>query len=350
MISIFQIFKIIIGVVISVFILTVLLRFSGSYMEIGESGKQVDILIDLKKTIEDVYTTGIPSDYEMQNFEKTIILYSPPTIITSISPLNLDPVPTLFVPGEIISVHRGEYDLGWWKFYFIEALPEMKIIFSPLNNSDVVWNTIGAIVEYFPSTENVNTKVRFGSCCNKTSYFFLLDWERENFLYILPILPKELSESYGCEFTVCQLPEDYTRVAISEDFVETNVTLIVPIDNHTGFVYLNTSNSSEKYFYKNPMDIVSLILGGRKFYDYMNKKFLKELGIASDLKRREVELLIPKVGSTCGILYSELSDSLLSIKLLTGKDYNHQVEMIKLNERIGESFERYNLLESEGCE
>jgi len=343
-----QIFKIIFGVILSAFILMILLTFSMSYTEIGESSKEVEILMGLKKTIEDVYTTGISTDFEVKDFEEVIRFYSPPNIETPVTSVNLDPVPTLFVPGEKISIYRNEYNLGWWKFYFVQALPETKIVFVPLVRSEAVWNTMGNITRYFPSTDNTNTKVLFGIGCNDTGgqpIFFFLRWERDYFTRM--VLPYFFDNEY--EFVPCMEKEGYRMITISETPIDADFQ-VVPIDNEMGYVYVNdTLGGPQQYLYKNPLDIVSLFLGGEKLYDYENRKFMKELSVASDLASRESSLLIMKANNPeCN--YSKFVQRLGSLKgIIENGDYTNEDNMRELNIKVKESVEVYKELEEMGC-
>jgi hypothetical protein len=348
--SVMQIFKIIFGVILSAFILMIILRFSSSYTEIGESSKEVEILIGLKKTIQDVYTTGISTDFEVRDLEEAISFYSPPNIETPVTSVNLDPVPTFLVPGESVSVHRNEYDLGWFKFYYIHALPETKIIFVPLGKSEVVWNTVGNITKHFPSTENTKTKVLFGIGCNDTGgqpIFFFSKWERDYF--IRTVLPWLYTNEY--EFVPCGKREGYRMITVTETPIDADFQ-VVPIDNEMGYVHVNNTMVGQKtYLYKNPIDIVALFFGGEKMYDYTNEKFLKELSIASDLASRESSLLRSKsTNPYCDTLYQKFIQVLGSLRnRIDNGDYTNEDDMREFSKKIKESVEAYKQLEEMGC-
>jgi hypothetical protein len=348
MLSVMQIFKIVFGVILSLFILVLFMRFSESYTEIGESGRDVEILMGLKKTIEDVYNTGIPTDFDTGNLEEIISFYSPPSIETPVTSVNLDPVPVFLVPGERISIHRTEYDTGWWKFYFVQALPETKIVFVPLGRSEVVWNTMGNITKYLPSTEDTDTKVLFGVGCNDTGgqpVFFFLNWEGGYFTRT--VLPYFFDNDY--DFVPCVEREGYRIVTISETPVDKDFQ-VVPVDNQMGYVYINdTLEGQQAHLYKNPLDIISLLFGGKKLYDYENRKFLKELSIASDIASREAGILMAKV-SNPDCAYSSFIQRLGSVKALAnGGEYTNEDEMRELNRKIREASEIYKGLEEMGC-
>ncbi len=349
MISVFQLFKIIFGIVFSAFVLITIMRFSLSYTDIGESSQQVAVLIGFRKVINDVYTTGIPGDYMINDVNEVIMRYRPPDIISAIAPISIDPMTVLMVPGEDMGVYRNEYDLGWYSFYYMEVLPRMNVLINPLNGSDIVWDTAKNIVSAFPSTENIENKVKFGFGCRGTYPFIDDKWERERFEG--SILPwAELSGEYD-NLSVC--PDiDYFdgRITISPEFVMVDGILIVPMDSDTGYIYPDTSDPMLKYFYKNPIDVVSFFLGGDEFYNYTNKKLMNELEFTANLKINEINILRPNMGTDCSGLYQEFAATMNAIKILAGQDYTDQASMLSLNEMLKESVIKYKEIGDEGCD
>jgi len=347
-ISVLQLFKIIFGVIISAFVLIIILNFALSYTNVGESSRDVEVLISLKKAIDDVYVTGIPTDFDI-NLEDVVGFYRPPNLVTSVSAVSLDPIPAFFVPGKEISIHRNEYDIGWWKFQFIEAVPEMKIIFVPLGTKEVVWKTAENITKYFPSTENTKTKVLFGVGCNDTggkNVFFFLNWERDYLIKtVLPWLHEE-----GYEFDPCGRKEGYRMLTITETPVDADFQ-VVPIDGEMGYVYMNdTQHGQGTYLYKTPLDIIALFFGGEDMYEYENGKFLNDLSIASDLASREASLLRGKMNPSCDTPYSRFVQVLGHLKNIADNgDYRNEDDMRELNRNIRNSVEIYKEMEEMGC-
>ncbi len=353
MISVFQIFKIILGIIISAFILFVILRFADSYMEIGESSRQVSIMVNFKKSIDDVYTAGIPSDFEMKDSE--IFAYIPPHIHMGISSVDMDPIPLLLIPGEKFSLYRNEYDLGWWKFYFIEVFPETKILFVPLWDDERVWSVMGNITEFLPSTENTETKVKFFIGCNKTDPEWL--WplgERNRFLdYWLPRFVIFDVEIGPCENLEKLKEEGYRIITISEDEAVDADFIVKPVDNGVGHVYIKNGDEYEEYIYKNGLDIVALLLGGKRYYDYLNEKFIKELEVAIDTGIRESNLLMgdTNIWNRCGTEFSEFTGTLGSIKeeVIPKMGSMEEDDARDFDYHIKESVKDYKDLNSLGC-
>ncbi|UCC92120.1 MAG: hypothetical protein JSV39_02575 [Candidatus Aenigmatarchaeota archaeon] len=350
MINVFQIFKIILGVIISAFILFIVLRFAGSYTEIGESSRQVSIMVNFKKSMEDVYTTGISTDFEMKDLK--IIAYRPPYIHADVSSVDMDPIPLFLVPGEKFSVYRNEYDLEWWKFYFIEVFPETKILFIPSGNDEKIWSVIGNMTKFLPSTENTETKVKFFLGCNKTDPVWLYPLgERNKFLdYWLPRFASVEFDILGpCE----DVEKDYRVITVSEDESVDADFLVKPLDNGIGHVYIKNGDEQEVYVYKNGLDLVALLLGGKRYLDYLNGKFLKELEVGIDMGIRESNLLRGDMNMRrrCGTELSEFAGILGFIKeeLIPKLDSMEEDDLREFNQYLMESSEMYKELNSVGC-
>ncbi len=350
MISVFDVFKIILGVIISVFILFILLRFAGSYTEIGESGRQVSIMVNLKKSIEDVYTTGISTDFETK--ESGLILgYRPPYIETRVSFVDMEPVPLFLVPGEKLSINRNEYDLGWWKFYFIEVLPETNILFVPLDSEQTTLLLIGNITRFLPSTENTKIKTKIGIGCNGTEFWF--GWERYKFLdVILPRLMTTEMQLNKCENVEYFMDKGFRMVTLAKEASDADF-VVKPLSEDMGYVYIKTSEGQEEYIYKNGLDIVALLLGGSRFYNYSNQKFFRELEVAIDIATKESGILFsnPQFSQRCGTKSSEFVYVLSLIKDLIPKvkEDAQEEDVIEFVYQMKESAKKYRELDAMGC-
>jgi hypothetical protein len=348
MISVFQVFKIILGIIISVFILFLVLRFAGSYMMIGETSREVSVIVNFKKSISNVYTTGVPTDFEIKDSE--ILGYRPPYIETGVSFVDMDPIPFLTMPGEKFSIYRNEYDSGWWKFYFIEAFPETRVLFIPLGDDEKVWSIMGNITRFFPSTENTATNTKIGLGCEGSDFWF--GWERQRFLD--KIIPSLMTTDI--DFEVCGnldyfKKEGYKIITISEESMDADF-LVKPIDNEIGYVYIKNGIDKEEYIYKNGLDIVALLLGGKKYYDYINEKFLKELEVGIDIGIKEVEFLRTDQSfrSRCGTEFSKFAGNLNLLKeLIPEMDSTKEDDLREFAMYMKGSFENYKTLEKLGC-
>ena len=266
--------------------------------------------------------------------------------------LDVDPVPLIFRGGDDLALYRNEYDLGWWKFYFVEALPETKVIIVPLQRSDAVSNTMRDIVLSSPSTENVEAKTYFGFGCNGTAVYFA-DWERSEF--VNSIIPAyESYEDYVMnDCSLDSMPtqfRDAVLVTVSETYQQVDGILVMPVSDGIGYVYLNTSQPSDFQVYKSRMDLASLIFGGRKTFEHMNGKFAKELDTAADLKIREIGIISTRMQSRCITAYGALEKSLQELKVMDKSQISDRMSMESLSEKMKETKEEFDLIQSIGCD
>ncbi|MCK5023450.1 MAG: hypothetical protein KAS04_04730 [Candidatus Aenigmarchaeota archaeon] len=349
MISVFQVFKIIIGLIISAFILILVMQFSGSYMEIGESSRQVSILVNLKKVIEDVYTTGISTDFEMKDSE--ILSFRAPYMETIIAHFDVEPLPIITSAGSKFSVTRNEYDIGWWKFYFIEMLPETKIIFIPLDDKEKVWNILTNTSMYFPSTENTGIKTKIGLGCEGTDFWF--GWERNRFLQ--KIIPS--SKSMEIVFEMCEnmdyfREEDYKVIIISDGSGSGEFVIIPGEDDNIGRVRVEKNGEYKYYVYKNGLDIVMIVLGGEQLYTHMNKKFISELSVAIDITTRESSLILNdyELNKRCGTEISNFRHALGQLKeSIPNLNSESESSAAEFSEYIKNTEKIHRQLEMLGC-
>jgi hypothetical protein len=154
MISLYQLFKIIFGLVISGFTLFVILNFTGVYIGIQEDSQRAAILKNFIKTAGDVYISGNPAgfdDFSRQDFTLSFDISEPEGIV---SQAGKTPVffPLFLSPGKRLFIYRNELDLGWWKFRFIEAMPRTRIFFNPRSASPEAWELVRSIVLVLPDS------------------------------------------------------------------------------------------------------------------------------------------------------------------------------------------------------
>ena len=356
MLNVFDVFKIILGIIISIFVLFILLRFAGSYMQIGESSRQVSLMVNFKKTLENVYTTGVSDDFEFAGTE-VITNYAPPFLMTTFSSsVDMEPIPLLLVPGKKLSVYRNEYDVGWWKFYFIEALPDTKILFVPKGDADKTMPVIRSVAFMLPSTENTATKTNFYVGCDDDATGHYDMRERYKFLEEKIYLLMTKMES-GYEPTLCDeeyfKKKNYSVITISEKLEEVDF-LVKPVENGMGYVYIKGKDGYEEYVYKNGFDVVALLLGGKGMYEYANEKFFREMDVAISLSVNEAGILMtnPSMNKRCGNQLNEFITVLSSIKENTPKIRGQnpkQEDVAEFISLMDQSAEKYRELDSLGC-
>ncbi len=346
----FGVFKIILGLVISAFILIMALNFAGSYIDINVSKKQVSELKSFERSVRDVYVNGIPSNFSFADDTfASIIDYRPPRLITEFIDIDFGFVPFFFREGRTFSISRLTDNLGWWKFDYIVALPRTKIVFIPIKETDDIKVTVTNIVTVFPDTENVKPDIIFGFGCEDASYFILEKWKKDKFIKdIIPYMNTMVDFEDDC---VSFLNEEEVMIYLSDELEEFERGIFVVTAGPTwGHIYTNNSGVLRNYTYKDGMDIMAFAIGGEEFYNYKNDIYLKQLKTAAKLKKDEIELIATRTTKPdCPALYSVFSGILQQIYDAAGSDYNDDLNAILLAENIRRSIDFYKSLEETGC-
>lgn len=350
MLNVFDVFKIILGIIIAVFILILLLRFAGSYMQLGESSRQASMMVNFRKAAENAYTTGISGDFETGDAE-VMLGYRPPFIETSIAMVNMEPVPLLLLPARKLSLHRNEYDLGWWKFYFIEAMPDYSVIFVPLGDRARAMPVVGNITRFLPSSESAAAKVKFGFGCSGSEFWF--GWERYRFTEaIMPRMLTDDTELATCENAEYFRSRNFTIVTVSEEMKDVDF-LVQPVDDDLGYVYIRSDDGYDKYIYKNGLDVAALLLGGKEFYEYVNQKLLGEMEVAADISVNEAAILTTdaEMNRRCGTSLAEFTGILNSLKDVIPKlkASPNENDVHEFAGYVRASAAKYRELDSMGC-
>ena len=348
----FDVFKIILGLIISAFIIIMVMNFAGSYIDINASKKQVTDVRTFERSVRDVYVNGIPSNYtfEDETYE-SITMYRPPRLLTDFTDIDFGFVPLFFKKDSTVSIGRITQDYEWWKFYYVISIPKTKIIFIPLENNDDIWNTIKTIVETFPDTSNVKPNIAFGYGCDKTSpneELYLDSYTRDTFLGWVDFIQSAVDYKGQC---IEYISEDRLPIILSDEIVDFKKgILIVTSGPYWGHIYTNTSGVLRNYTYGDGMDIMAFALGGPDFYSYENEMFLKQLRTAAKLKMNEMKLLESRTSKQdCPALYSVFSGILQQVYDSAGSDYNDDINTIILAENIRRSSDFYKTLEESGC-
>ncbi len=346
----FGVFKIVLGIVISVFILIMVYNFANSYMDIDTSKRQISAFMTFEKNVRDVYVNGIPVNYSFESdLYSAITLYKPPHLVTKAGNIDFGFVPLFFRKGRELSISRTTNDLGWWKFDYVTVLPKTNIIFIPMENSNDIWDTIAMISSSFPDTENIEPDITFGFGCEDVSYFRLEKWKRDIFVKeIIPYINTMIDFKDEC---VESTKNEEVVIYISDEMIEFKKgILVVTAGPFWGHMYTNESGVLREFVYKDGLDIMSFALGGEFYYIYKNNIHLNQLAVAAKLKSDELELL--KTISTrpdCPALYSVFSGILQQIYDGVTADYNDELNAVLLSENIRRSIEFYKSLEETGC-
>lgn len=380
MITIYQLFKIIFGLIASVFILFFLVHYTGIYITTQEDVMRVLIIQNFRKAVQDVYFTGNPinfSDFRRLDFTLHFDGQAEPPVMKSDVGETVFLTPMFFSPSDNIFIDRNHLDYGWFKFYFVEALPEISLIFNPLDTGlwqDTDWELMENITALFPSTTGRAPKARFGFCDGDT----LSDtWERYDFLDSPSAVLKQ--PHAATTFSLCNASMSWNQrlVTISQSCSYNFITqgiCIQPSDIYgIGFAYINGSDSS--YMYRDSLDLAAMIIGGdgkdiygistlgESAYEYKNKIWRERVRLASMITGQRAQLIESELASLgieeldeCRTLYSSLKGILYFssnsvYNTLSQQDYYKSHSTVhSLLERLGEAKSVYQDMVNRGCE
>lgn len=352
MITVYQAFKIILGIIASMFIIYFLINYSGVYSQIQGTFQRNVVVKNFLETVNNVYLTGIPVNYNDFSKVDVDLYYRAKEAVLGFSGGSF-PVrfPLLLKPGKRLYIYRNALNYGWWKFYFIEALPDIDIIFNPLEEDTE--NLVRGIVKVFPSTMITGPKLRFGFC-NGTSvgerygqHDFL------NMIYDLPVLEK-------CN---AKLGKKQVLVTISGNcnqyFIDNGICLTKSLEG-TGYAFINASD--EVYLYKDPVDVAAMIIGGNErnefgvlaesLFVHKNNMFRDELLVATKVIGRRAFLVSQNIANAdCSRKFMDFRDVLLEINgMVLEKEYYRFEDVKNLQTKLSESKDLYMELVNMGCE
>ncbi len=380
MITVYKAFQLVLGIIFSGFILFFLIQYASDYSSFGKTKQSLTVLNNLKKTSESVYFSGNPvvfNDTKMFDFSSCEIAWNepePPAIkcdFGEISPVSLPIFPHFEDRKESI-IDAEEIDYGWWRFRFITALPEMHVIFIPEDIEDKTWNIMKNLTRIFPDTQNFHVKITFGFCDGNTLLENICGGkpcEREAFLKVL--------DFYRAKASPCNtaLEKNYILVTVSQSCRQARISqgiCVKPVSPEMGYIY--TPRSQDIFVYKDPVDILALIIGGNeedilgkssgeKLYHFKNTLLLKNLAIAAEFVREKSYILRSEYQKRCDPqhnpesiycrcypLYNQLYSKLGNVMKHTGNDYTKYGEMEMLKLALEESKSIYADLIKNGCE
>lgn len=348
MLSVFQVFKIIMGLFIAGFFFYIILNFTGIYTWFQESQQEILIMQNFRDTVRNTYVYDIPAEFRhFENFEE--LRYDDPPRISSLSgDVSMD-APLFLKPGKNLYIYRKTLDLGWWRFQWVGALPAMKIVFNPLDYSQEHWSIMQDLAGIFPQSQD--PRITLGFCTGNRE---LEGVERDYFISAIR-QPRDLN------FSLCtrDFPENYFLIIISsQDLKPSNGVLVKPMGNGTGYVYYRNNS----FIYSDPLDILAILLGldslwgPDTLYRYKNTLLFSELQIAAKKEAERSELM--RLNRRCVDTYGELGNILCSdensicrlAESIMDSGYSDPGDFQRLSELNGQAEDKYRELEAEGCE
>lgn len=362
MLSVYKVFQLILGIILSVFILTVLIQYSSNYSFFGETKQRLTVLDNIKTSAAGVLSAGNPLVFKDSSFFDLSSCFPSfrdgESSITcgfgSVSPLSFPFLP-YFAPKERLFLDSGSIDYGWWRERFVTALPEMRVIFNPLEDSDRIWNTMESVVSVLPDTSGFPFNITFGFCdgdsvsdmlcnsgqpCEKTDFLGLLSNYRSS-------LNKCAAHLSGYHFLVTLSDSCGPDIA--------DGVCVKPVTETSGYVY--AAGRAEPFVYGDGLDILSVMAGessagmGKLLYDYKNSLMSERLSLAAKIMKERSSLLKRKhPDRDCRTIYGNLETALNGIESATEDSRNSPSQAESLNEKLSEAGSLYSRLRDKGCE
>lgn len=369
MITVYRLFQIIMGIMLSGFIFYLLISYAGDYASVGKGATVQKTLDVFLQDVDNVYSTGIPitftafarDDYSSCHPRPT----QPPKIFCFIGGKTQETeqllVPVLMRPDRETLLARSTMDLGWTSLDYVEALSGMTLVFNPLNMDDATWNLIEDITMAFPDTSGYNPKVFFDFCDSSqlliTGYFGN-PYERGDFFSVIGTNRDELARC------TTSLSERQVLVTISsscsQSFADSGICIEPPTDG-VGYAYI--TGYPNIYVYKDPADLAALIIGGDRknvfgnpvggeAWEFKNQLMLNNIAKTAKLMERRCGIVyqLSTTVQECKDLYLDLQDSLLSIKILAEGDPDNLGDMTGLRTELDLAEQTWQELMNKGCE
>lgn len=341
MLTTFNVFKMLMGIIVSIFILLLLFRLSSSFIGIGEAKREIKTFYDFNRIVKTVYTSGIAENVSINS--KSVISYIPPDIVTSSGSTTLD-VPTIFVSGDELLVYKSSIDYGFFSYNFILAIPETRIGFVPISNDMDVWAAIKNITKILPSTENLYPKLYFGAGCN-SSTFYRPRFERKKFEIAIELFKTDFNtffdnDCWNVNTHGYRIIKIYPRGTKEENIRVKDGIAIVTGDNK---MFVNRSGEIKKYSIVNFAEVIAMLLNGEEGYNFFRNDFLRKVSNAVSIKTREYELLSNKdFSGACIDEYRKM------VSILT--EIENSLEKEELVNILEEAKMEYQIMRMMGCE
>lgn len=361
MMSVFQLFKMILGLVTASFFLFFLLKFSGIYTTFQGGQNELDTMNGFLDVARGVYIYGDPVEFKgfSGSGRYSKLRYEPPFIYSGAMEAKATGVTLFMIPGKTLNVYRTTVDVGWWKYSAIGALPLMKVYYSPVNCNSDCWRAMEKLTMAFPGPGE--PRVSFGFC-NGTGLTETVD--RDYLATRLEAIALGYEDAFS--FEPCghrAKPDELVVEFVSGETYPTNGFAVDALDDATGYVYYaRTSDMSgrlekHKLAYKDPLDILAIVTGGEAGFEYKNENMFAELETAAKKESARAEMLAgayarPGVrDQRCSAAYGNLREAMNNLTALMDNPRPDDLESMRLlNEAHASAAAVYEGLRGSGCE
>jgi hypothetical protein len=368
MISVYRLFQIIMGIILSVFILYVLVNYSGSYALLGRSAARLKTINVFLQDVDSVYFTGNPIGFTEFSRDDYTSCHptagEPPRIFCYIDGEGLESgqllVPVFTRLGDSVLITRNSLDYGWTRQDYVAAFTGMTILFNVREDSPEILEAFRETVMGFPDTSGHSPKVTFGFC-DGSNIIISPDpndpWERD---YIHGL---NLDDLYTMSACTAQLTRSQLLVTLSSScspgFPGPGIC-ISPPSGGAGQAYI--AGSSRAYVYKDPADLAALITGGggtdafgiplgEKTWEFKNQFMLNSLRTAAMFMEERCRIVkhMTETPDECRQKYQDLETIMVEIKDFSG-DYGSTSDMSELKSGLDQAAFLWEELKNLGCE
>lgn len=281
MLSVFQIFKMILGVIVFVFVMTFFLRISDLYSGVGEKRIEFEIADAFDRVVKQTYTSGNPTTFNGFT-EYEFLLYNTPKLLFGSSQKTLT-IPVFMIADKAeMTLERRCEDYGWFRFCWVFAYSEgAQILFTPLDNRPADRDMIRTIIDMLPDSYDYGF-------CNGTDV--RVNTKELFIVYLTTSLEGDTFQD--CEFS---LKDNVRLVTLGEtdnlaDFqLHPGGEISIQGNVVRSYVF---GEIQERTFTDN--DIVMIVTGGVPALDYKKEAFEKDLKTISRIMWERTKLVRDK--------------------------------------------------------
>ena len=292
----FEVFKIIIGLVIGIFFLYFMLNFSGIYSTYQQESIEVTHMKNFRTALQNVYVTDTPLVFKL----KIDTEYNPPDITLLSESLGFPginvPVPFFYKStkkDQDVIAYRESIGEGFSKFKFVGVFPETNIFFNIVPFKNDSYQIIKELAELLPPSEDPS--VIYGFCFNDDDYTIYQQPSKSSFIsemnqiikYTSAINPNWQPQNKKIDLCAKQRAKNDMLIIVSDqERMPEYGFLIKPKALGAGEVFYKEDGAPKIFAYKDALDILAIITGGEEGYNYKNEEQLKFLEIST---RSEIE-------------------------------------------------------------
>jgi hypothetical protein len=366
MITVYRLFQIIMGLILSGFIFYLLVSYAGNYGGVGKQATRYKTLDIFLQDADTVYFSGIPVNFEGFSGDDFSSCYPRPDYSDIYCQIDDEPyetrellVPILLKFGDDVLITRNRLDYGWTSLDYVVATTTTRIVFSPVAGQP--FDVMIEAARGLPDTSGQSPGVTF-SLCDGNEIIAEYD-SMKDFLDVLDGL-KSTEFSKDIEKCTVSLGSGDVLVTVSDSCgpgsVSSGICLISSPDG-VGEAYI--AGSGDTYVYKDPADIAALIIGGDRqdefgqvlggeTWEFKNSMMLHTLGVAAKIMEGRCGMIIsiPGYSQECKDLYQELQPVMAEIASLQEGNPRDLGRMRELRAYMDEAASIWSDLLDTGCE